>query len=134
MTNLLIRPGKIEDLPFIYSTWLRAYKYSSDFARSISSEVYYKFHHLLIERIITRSAQVLVACESENLDVVFGYLIAEGPVIHFAYVKKPFRDLGIGTSLLKMYGKMPQYVSHLTKDGKKFLEAHPTVRYNPYVV
>lgn len=132
--NCVIRKATKDDLAFIYSTWLRSFRYSSDFAKDITNDVYYEMHHQVIDRILARGATVLVAVEREHPEVLFGYLVGEGPVAHFAYVKKPFRMLCIGTALLKAYPNPIKFISHLTKDGKKFLEVHKEIRYNPYYV
>lgn len=133
-SDCLIRKATPNDLPFIYSTWLRSFRYSSTFAKEISNEIYYEMHHQLIDRIFARGATVLVAVDKENPETLFGYLCGEGPVAHFAYVKKPFRGLSIGTALYQAYPEPIKFISHLTRDSKKFLEAHKEVRYNPYYV
>lgn len=130
----MIRVATKEDLPFIYSTWLRSFRYSSDFAKDIESDIYYELHHQLIERIIARGANVFICADDSDINVIHGYLIGEGPVIHFAYVKKPFRGLGIFTDLLKMYPEPIKFITHLTKDAKKFLKDNQNIKYNPYYV
>jgi hypothetical protein len=131
--NFIIRNVSQDDLPFIFSTWLRSFRYSSTFANEISKEVYYEFHTKVIDRILSRIPTIYIACDKTSPDTIFGYILGEGEVLHFIYVKKDFRKLGIGSTLLDTYG-IPKYISHLTKSAKKFIENNPTVRYNPYYV
>src|SRR5271165_681887 len=112
-SNFTIRLGNKEDLPFIFSTWLKSFRYSSSFAKEIDNETYYKFHQQVIERILSRSPSIYIACDQLHPDTVFGYIVYEGPVLHFAYVKKSFRKLGIARALLPY---TPDFISHLTKD------------------
>ncbi len=138
----MIRQGKEEDLPFIYSTWLRNYKHSSDFAKEIAPAVYYKFHQAAIERIIKRGALVLMAVDNEAPDVIWGWAVVEktpeADIVHYLYVKKAFRGLGVGTELLQMAQVNPTKLaySHITTAGKKFLEgvAKSNALYIPYAI
>jgi GNAT superfamily N-acetyltransferase len=131
--DFTIRVMKESDLSFIFNSWLKSFFHSSSFAKDIDKDIYYKYHKLVIERILSRLPTVYVACDSTHLETVFGYILGEGEVLHFLYVKKDFRKLGIGTSLLEVYG-VPEYISHLTKDAKKLSDKHkPKMRYNPYV-
>jgi hypothetical protein len=132
--DFTIRVHSKEDLPFIYSTWLKCFRHSSTFAKEISNDIYYKYHQMVIDRILNRGATIYVACDKLSPETVFGYILGEGDVLHFLYVKKSFRKLGIGTALLDTYG-IPEFISHLTKDSKKLSERYkPKMRYSPYHV
>jgi hypothetical protein len=129
--SFIIRAAKETDLSFIFSTWLRSFYHSADFTKDIDKEIYYQYHQEVIKRIFGRLPRILVACDVQEPETIFGYIVAEGPVLHFAYVKRPFRAAGLATALLNAL-EPPKFVSHLTKHGKKFLEKNPNVRYSPY--
>ncbi len=99
-----IREGKPEDEAFIFQTWLLGMKKASYEVRRMRDGVYFARWHRLIEDILERGATVLVACPPGDPDTILGYVVAETarekPVIHFCYVKLPWRRLGIATKLI----------------------------------
>lgn len=132
---MLIRKATKEELPFIYSTWLKSYKHSSQFAARIRNDIYYDYHQQIVKRLVNRS-EVLVACESTD-GPIFGYLVYETPnLIHFAYVKKSFRHLGIFKELLghAQLNLNDCAFTHWTKSTDKMLELQTKMLYIPYLV
>jgi len=140
--QIAIRNGTEADLPLIFNSWLKAYKHSSRFAQRITNEVYYKYHHAVIERILARGASVLVATPSDDSQTILGYLVAEQldvPTLHFTYVKAPFRRFGIARQLLASYmlsvGTCQTAVfTHWTKDCDWATEQLTFLQYNPYLI
>lgn len=118
--EIRIRPHNDTDTDFIYASWLHHYRFSSDFARNIRTHLYYEFHHKVIERILERKAKVRIACLKDDPDVIVGYLVYEGqddaPVIHFCFVKKAFRQMGVAKSLVQGLALDNAYFTHRTKD------------------
>lgn len=132
---MLIRKATKEELPFVYSTWLKSYKHSSQFAARIKNNVYYNYHQQIVKRLVSRS-EVLVASESED-GPVFGYIVFESPnLIHFAYIKKSFRHLGLFKELLKESKlNLDQCgFTHWTKAVDKIVDLNPNILYIPYLV
>lgn len=141
-----IRQGAVSDLALIRNSWTKSYgKHSpagdcraGSWAR-IPQAVYEYEQHRLIGRLLER-ALVLVACNPEDADQIFGYIVAEQqeqPVYHYLYVKDSFRKLGIATQL---YGAAAQVLG-----GERAWSTHWTpviagvidkrklaIRYNPY--
>lgn len=100
-----IRQGNERDEALVYSTWLRGAKRGTYEAKRIRDAVYYARRHTLIEQILQRGGRVLVAHPSGDPDTVLGYLVLEDggpdPILHFLYVKLPWRRLGIATQLIE---------------------------------
>lgn len=142
MSEVTIRPFKSTDANLIYSTWLRNYFHSSAFAKKISSDVFFKYHQLIVERILSRSKDhVLIACLPDAPDVIVGYLVYEklpqDLVIHYCYVKKAFRKLGIAKSLFASAGidlDQSNYYSHLTYEVEPIIRTYPNLIYSPYLI
>ena len=93
------------------------------------------YHDIIIKKILTKCT-LLVACDPEDPDVIWGYVAFDqvDPVLHFVYVKGAFRRMGIGTRLLSEAGLIldePVVVSHRTES---LFKAFPNVkwRWNPY--
>jgi len=95
-----VRPATSDDIAFIFSTWLHNFKSGSLFAKRIPYAVFFQNHHRVLERILARpEVQSLVACPSDSPDTIVGYLIHEGNVVHYVYVKGAFRKLGVARAL-----------------------------------
>lgn len=137
MTELPIvfRNAKPEDLPLIYSSWLKSYR-DSDFARSMTDTVYFKGHRQVLEGLVARCMN-FVACDAEDPDHIYGWICAsknaDGSVtLHYVYVKHAFRGMGIGKRLFELVdtGK-PFTYSHQGRLSDT-LKARGT--YSPYAV
>ena len=105
MAMFTIRAARDADRNFILASWLHHYKNSSPFAKPILHSVYYKYHHVIVERITTRpTTRIRIACLPDDDSVILGYIVIEQmpdkPCIHFAYVKPAFRGNGILTAFL----------------------------------
>lgn len=132
-----IRPAIEDDIPFIFSTWLKSFR-DSFFAQNISTTIYYAEHHKVVERLL-KSCSVYVACDDNDLSQLYGYICAEEIdgifVLHYVYVKHSFRWLGIGRQLLNAFSHDATRVAiytHCTKVsralGNKFNLVH-----SPYI-
>lgn len=132
-----IRPAKLDDLSFIYSTWLRSYRHSSQFAKKLTNEVYYEMHHKVIDGFILRGGIVLIAHAKGEPEVILGYLCMEpnGSIIQYIYVKKAFRKMGIAKALFE-YTKLPENTifTHWTTDTNWILKKLTHLIYNPYLL
>jgi len=116
MTSLAdFRAATAKDVPFIRHSWVMSYCKHSVVAPDsrpprgacgarMSSSTYVPEQHELIAKILQR-ASCVVACNAEDPDQIFGYLVFEKqhdrPCIHYLYVKEKFRKLGIAHALAK---------------------------------
>jgi len=136
MGEFEVRLSEPEDLNFIFATWLRSYRYSSSFAKRISNDTFYTWHHKVIERILGRGALISVVCPKGDPSVILGYACAEmyegKPVIHFIYVKKAFRKMGAAKELLKDINE--GLFTHWTQDSEWIVKKYPKFMYNPYLI
>ena len=149
--GLLIRPLELEgrETGFVLDSWNRAVARDPIWAAQVgrrgvartpippSLSLYY--HDIILKKILTKCT-LLVACDPDDPDVIWGYVAfdAENPVLHFVYVKGAFRRMGIGTRLLRQFMNglfgdplEPVIVSHRTES---LFKAWPSVkwRWNPY--
>lgn len=132
-----LRGAKIEDLPFIYSTWLRSYRYASQFAKKISNSVFYEWHHKVIDRFIERGGKIFIAHAPGEPEVILGYLCLEGDLstIQYIYVKKAFRKMGIAKELFNTTGaSSAKGFTHWTLDTNWIIKKLDTLTYNPYLL
>lgn len=129
MSEVLIRYYQDDDKNFILSSWLRSYR-NSQFAKKIQPEIYYANHARVVEHMI-QTCTILVACDPTAPYVTYGYICYQPELIHYIYVKYPFRKLKIATILLESSLLKPPYIiTHLTKA----INLDINVVYNPYGV
>lgn len=110
-----IRPANVDDLPFIYSTWLKNLYYGCPFYRDVDRKTYFSSYKHIVTGLLSR-ATVKVCCLKEEPEVVLGYSVHEGEILHWVYVKKAWRGLRIASCLVP---PNIAWVSHLTNIGKK---------------
>src|SRR6056297_1572859 len=133
-----VRTANEEDVHFILNSWLKSFR-NSQFAKGISSTVYFTEHHKVLRKLLKRST-ILVACNPEDQNQIYGYLVLEKVdgvlCIHFAYTKQVFRKLGIQRQLLGLvnhdFDNNSALYSHDTKMGRE-LAAKFKLVYHPYI-
>lgn len=122
---LEIRPAREADTNFIYSSWLRSYKWGNSFLRGLPDYLYYPHMTQLIDYLIkVRNVKIEVVCLREDSDIIVGYVVKEHRTVHFLFVKEAWRKLGIAKSLVP---KDLALVTHFTNVGVKiFTKLYPT--------
>lgn len=87
------------DLGFICNSWVKSYFALNEHLRNYSPFVYYAEIQQKVVEYLIGSAKVVVICAEDDPDHIYGYGVYEpGPktILHYLYVKYPFRRLGIG--------------------------------------
>ena len=101
-----IRQGRETDIPFIANSWLTSYR-NSPWAKNMTNTVFFTEHRRLIDDLFATSF-VDIVHDSEDDDQIIGYMVSaiiDGvKVLHYIYVKKPFRELKIAKLLLNHRG------------------------------
>ena len=115
-----IREMLPNDEAFIFHSWLTGFR-GSDFTEGVRKSTYFPRHHKVIEDILERS-EVRVACNLNDEDHVYGYMVWEGEILHWIYVKAPFRGLGIGQMLFEPLKGSRLYVTHLPQKAFEYCE------------
>lgn len=103
------------DHPFIMSTFLRGLYYGDSWFSEIKKSIFMPNYHHVIEALLKKpTTRIRVACLVEDKDVILGYCVFSAGTVHYSFVKKAWRNIGIAKSLLPMDIKQ---VTHLTKVG-----------------
>jgi GNAT superfamily N-acetyltransferase len=138
-----IRPARPGDRNYIIKSWVRSISGQFPFSRMSPTAInkYSKRVESLIDTAIT-----VAACDPQNDDVVYGfacgesgaYLGVESPTLHYVWVRKPFRQRGIGTSLVRTIfpNGEPLIYTHITKaiHNANLEKAWNLSEYDPYYV
>ena len=98
-----IRVGTPEDMDFIADSWRRSYD-DSPWARCPGGlREYISTQSQVIQQCL-KTSDVVVAhpVEPDNVPTqIMGWMCYRGTVVHYVYVKAPFRRQGIGTALVE---------------------------------
>lgn len=132
--NFAIVHGIRDARALVFSTWLRSFQATNDFAKRLPRDAFFASHHQVIERILARGATVTLAVLPDDHSVVFGWAVTEGPAtVHYVYVKPDFRKFGIARALLEHVEK-PFIYSHTTNKASQLSHKLVNCAYNPYAV
>lgn len=136
-TQINFRPATQADVNFIFNSWLKSNRHSNA-ATGVLNPVYFAQHHLLIEGLCKQS-KVIMAVNAEDSSQIYGYSVTQeiegAQVIHYIYVKEPYRRLGLAGMLLATVGinlQEPFFATHRTNVCKNFDNKYSLV-YNPYL-
>jgi Acetyltransferase (GNAT) family len=114
--QFLTRHRTENDSNLIYSSWLQSL-YQKDPYKFIPQSIYFKHQAILIKQLLDRS-QVLILCFPEDPDEVVGYAVYEIkndiPIIHYLYVKLPYRKRKLMTGLLQEILQQRQLLFYTT--------------------
>ena len=138
-TNLpfKIREKIASDNNFILNSWLKSYK---DVEKIIPNDIYYREHAKLIQSAL-KDKNIFVAVSEDDATQIIGYICYETqqllptiPILHYVYVKYPYRHLGVARALVNPIYKDAEYVfcSHLCKCFLDIRKDHKKLIYNPY--
>ena len=126
------------DIPFIFNSWLKAYRNAKAVA-DVNQTIYFNEHHKLVEKLLKRCNTLVIGNAGDPL-TVYGYINYEFVqglfVLHFAYIKHDFRTLGLFKELMKAtkhdFSTAGCFTHKLKSAGK--LESNWNLIYHPYIL
>lgn len=134
MADFVLRAARGEDLPFIFNSFLKSYR-DAPAVSGVPNTLYYDGQHALIERLL-KDGKAIVACATDDPEQIMGYGIGGASVIHWIYVKHPFRGFGIGKALEgALVGQAPEQVfyTHRVKATDRLVRNRPYT-FNPFLL
>lgn len=136
-THANIRPANPSDISFIYSTWLKSFKYDSILGKSLRSSVFFTNYREVIDYILEDDdTEVNILYTPENENVILGYIVytQKNYFLHYVYVKEDFRQFGVARQLLKscLFDSEVIEYTHLTFTAQKILQNQSGFVYNPF--
>lgn len=115
---------RADEYPLVFDAWARSFR-KSPWAGCIPNHLYDSVSRTTISEILNRGAVVTVAYEElpEGGRRVMGYAVTEPGVLHWVFVKRDYRGLGVGTALLREScpGEEPMLYTHRTRASAGFL-------------
>lgn len=128
MNKIIIRDYNEGDRNFIYGSWLHGLYFGHDWIKEIQADIFFKEYQKIVEKIMDR-ATIKVATLPDAEDVALGYVVYQGVVLHWIFVKDAWRKMGIARSL---YPKEITTVTHLNKTGRT-LRIRKNLIFNPFL-
>lgn len=137
-----LRALAADDLPFVFNSWLKSFR-DAPAVQSIPNSIYFAGQHDRIDRILKSAGlAAAVACNPEDPTQIYGYIVAEnatvGSVVHWVYVKHPFRGHGVARGLFAAVvgagtGPVPFYYTHRVKASDRLVRERAAT-FNPYLL
>lgn len=142
MPVITLRDVREGDRAFILSTWLRSFQYSTVLVKALSEARSWPTarHHSLASAVVDASIEGrrgAVACTGEGADeIALGYvLLGSRGEVHYCYVKRAFRSIGVASALLARCGIKPEAgipYTHKPDVGTQWIwERWPMLAYVP---
>lgn len=152
MTLAAYRPATAADRVFIVSAWSSSYK-AANAAGMIASEDWSTIMHRQIEKLLALpSVRTLVAFERSDPGFVYGFIVGDpdpqtrmvgtppspltAPAVFYAYVKEPFRRVGIARGMFGALGIDPEatfFYACRTSVVSRVVDKIPRARWEPSV-
>jgi hypothetical protein len=127
-----IREYVPEDRNFILATFLRGMYYGESIYSLMEKRSFMDFYKNIVNQLIdSKNTNILVACLKDDPNTVLGYSVVSLPnVVHYVFVKKNWRSIGIARDLLP---KSVNTVTHLTKAGMAIMKKNNLI-FNPFLL
>jgi hypothetical protein len=122
------------DTGFVFNSCLKSFR-GALVNKKVSNAVYYKNEQkILASYIQSVGAQIIVACDPNDENTIFGYMIfnLQKNSIWFSYVKETFRRLGVFKEMLiasKLDVTSPIIYHHDTFGGASVISALKSIKF-----
>ena len=129
-----IRDYRPKDEAFIMTTFLRGVYYGNSWFSLIPKRIFMENYRKIAAALLQKpTTTVKVACLKEDPDVILGYSILSSnfTTVHFVFVKKPWRGLGLGRALTPA---LASQATHLTNLGRILLPKLESCVFNPFSI
>ena len=134
--DLFIREPEPGDQNFINNSWLKSFEKPM---AAVPKELYRKGQMKLMARLMEEST-CYIACSPEELTQIYGWMvfgkIGDIGMLHYIYVKHPYRRFGIGGKLFSMLicdKSVPVIATHATM-YLDHIKDKWNLTYNPYML
>lgn len=122
-----IRSRDKDDYSFILATWLRGLYYGNDWFMRINKDVFMDNYKHVIAKVLEKpKINVNVACLKDEPSVILGYSVCEPATIHWVYVKRAWRNIGIGHDLIPLDTKTATHLTERTYRSE--------LEFNPFIL
>ena len=116
---------------FVIDFWLKTYKKCNKMMSLVSPASYYRVYNNYIKSILARpEVTVRLAVLSDDEDVLLGFSVSQGPLLHYVNVPLDYRGFGIGNKLVPF---VVEKFSHITETGMVLWnKKYPQAEFDPF--
>lgn len=97
--SLVNRDMKPDDVAFVLDSWRRSFEGAP--AVKGAERIHYRQEMTRAIRRILDRATVRVRCDANDEDTIVGFAAFTGLELHYVYVKKEFRKMGVAKAMLE---------------------------------
>lgn len=118
-----IRLANQDDVPFVLDAWTRSFR-ESPWAGTVRNDEYQKVQRSTIAGLLARGSRIHVATDASGSRLLGFCVVEAGRYLHYCYVKRPFRNLGLARDLVRASGMhVPGVFTHRTRASDCLLRA-----------
>jgi len=153
--SVLIRYMELADEPFVFRTWLETFRKDSLMALPtwqrhewMDRRVFFAWQHAVVDRLLRGppGGVVRIACDPAAPDTILGWSVSglapekpggqpTVPVLHYCYVREPWRKAGIARMLCRDVVDAPLwYCTHRTFFVEPILDRLTGWRWVPWAI
>ena len=92
------------DKNFVYHSWIGSYRENAPVPGTVPRATVCKRIRERIDTLLKRGAELKIACDPDDTNIILGWICAEPPALHYIYVKEAYRQQGIALTLLNSVG------------------------------
>lgn len=134
--DIYIREADYKDINFIKNSWEKSFE---KVMKQVPQTLYTRGQQRLMAKLMARST-CFVACNPDELTQIYGWMLFEKlgeiGVLHYIYVKHPYRRYGIGSQLYSMLERdksVPCIATHTTL-YLNHIKDKWNLTFNPYIL
>ena len=126
MSEFPIRPGAVTDRSFIFDSWRHSF-WDAPAVRGMGRDQYFADMGRRVEALLDRTA-VLVAHDPADPDIILAWACIEPPAVHYVFVRKDFRGLGLARALVSSIEGLTTF----THWSRGLRSAPASLQYRPF--
>lgn len=99
-SQITYRTAETGDHTFILHSWYKSFLVRNSFIKKCVPDVVYEFY---LKRQIEKhiyNGKILIACATDDPEIILGYAIYDNETIHYVYIKRSYRNLNIAKTLI----------------------------------
>lgn len=132
----MIRDWSLDDLDFIYHSWIKSSR-NNPMWRGVPSSIYCPQAEKRIKAVLNK-ANVNISIYGDESGLILSYLVYENlpkaNVYHYAYTKGKLRKKGIMSRLIEQSNpKEASIYTHSTTKAKSLLKQSKIIIFNPFL-